>query len=192
MSKKDKNHNSDNTIYHDIKKYKYLGQGRNEKVYLMPDGRVIKIFKNADNCKNEYNILKKVEGSNHYPKAYVLSKRYMIRDYVGGINIKEYLFQNKITRSFVLKIANLVDDLKGFHFKRLDFRFEHLFIQRNGTLMLIDPRKNFTKNMPYPKSFLNDLNEIGLLNIFLEILNQERPDYYRNVISYYQQAPLSN
>ena len=176
MSKKDKNPNFDNTIYHDIKEYKFLGQGHNGKVYQMPNGRVIKIFKNSDSCKNEYNILKKVEGSNHYPKAYVLSNRYMIRDYVGGINMKEYLSQNQITKAFVLKIVRLVDDLKELGFKKLDFRFDHLFIQNNGTFMLIDPRKTFTQNRPYPKCFLSNLSEIGLLNIFLEILNQERPD----------------
>jgi predicted Ser/Thr protein kinase len=176
MSKKYKKHNIDNSIPYDIKRSKYLGQGHSGKVYLMPNGKVIKIFKNSDSCRDEYNILKTVEGSCHFPKTYELGTRYMVRDYVGGINMREYLYQYKITRSLVLRIANLVDDLKELGFKKLNLRCSHLFVQNNGTLMLIDPRKNFTQNIPYPKSFLNDLKKIDLLEDFLKILRQERPD----------------
>ena len=176
MSKKYTKYNVDNPIYYPLEQCKYLGQGHSGKVYLMPNGRVIKIFKNSDSCNHEYNILKKVEGSSHFPKAYELGGRYMIRDYVGGINIKEYLHRYKITRSFVLKIARLFDDLKKLGFKKLDLRFAHLFIQNDGTLMLIDPRDSFSKNISYPRSFLGGLQNMGLLKNFLEILRQERPD----------------
>jgi predicted Ser/Thr protein kinase len=155
---------------------KYLGKGHSGEVYLMPNGKVIKIFRNSTSCKAEFDILKSVEGSPHFPRVYEISGNYMIREYVGGTNVYDYLLKNGIQRSFVINVANLVDDMKLFGFTKLEIRFPHLFVQDNGTLMIIDPRKSYEYDIPYPKSFLRKLKKMGLLDKFMEILNQERPD----------------
>lgn len=166
----------DRPVAANYKNYQFLGQGRNGRVYLMPDGRAVKVFKKASACKEEYEILKAVEGSRYFPKVFTHTSHYIIREYVGGTNLYEYLNSRTLTRDFVIRIANLVDELKALGFKKLNLRFSHLFVQKDGSLMLIDPRKSFKQKIPYPKSFLISLWKIGLLGKFLKILEEERPD----------------
>lgn len=83
----------------------------------MPDGRVLKIFNSSTSCRNEYNILKSVEGNRYFPKAYEAGKYYIIRDYVGGINVERYLKKYGLSREFVIRMANLVEDMKKMGFK---------------------------------------------------------------------------
>lgn len=172
-------------INSNIKNYGFLGKGCTGKVYLMTDGRALKIFKNVNKCRHEYDILKSVEGSVHFPKAYECFDNYMIRDYVGGINGYIYIEKYGITREFVLSVIQLIDDLEKLGFTKLDVRFPHLFIQNDNTIMLIDPRKNFTVDMPYPKSLLRSLRHRGMLPNFLKILMEERFDLYEKWINFY-------
>lgn len=160
----------------DITQCKYLGHGHSGVVYLMPDFRAIKIFKNSKSCREEFDILKKTESSKHFPKAYELGKYYIIREYASGINAYEYLLKNGIERSFVEEFVDLFDDMKNLGFKKLEIRFPHLFVKDTGNLMLIDPRKSYTEKIPYPKSFLRKLSKMGLINEFMETLNKIRPD----------------
>lgn len=163
-------------IHIDLKSCKYLGKGHSGQVYLMPNGQVLKIFNNSQRCKEEFDILKSVEGSPHFPKAYNMGKYHIIREYVGGMNVEDYLIKYGLSKSFVIKAAELVDDMKKLGFTKLEMRFPHLFVQEDGTLMLIDPRKSYEQNIPYPKSFFKRLRKMGLIKQFMQILNEERPD----------------
>jgi len=160
----------------DLKNYKYLGKGHSGKVYLMPDGRVIKIFKDNKTCRDEYNIYKAVERSHHFPKVHEIGDHCIIREFVSGINLSDYLNPITLDHKFVRRIVNLTEELKSLGFKKIDMRFPHIFVQTNGDLMLIDPRESFKTYTPYPKSFIIDLKEIGLYDRFIKILREERPD----------------
>ena len=154
---------------------KYLGEGHSGQVYLMPDGKALKIFNSSDSCRNEYDILKSVEKSRYFPKVYEVGKYYIIRDYVGGMNVEKYLKKYGLSREFVIKVADLIDDMKKMGFKKLEIRFPHLFVQEDGSLMVIDPRKSYEQNIPYPRSFLRKLKKMGMLEQFIKILDEERP-----------------
>ncbi|MEY8000423.1 protein kinase [Clostridium sp. Mt-5] len=160
----------------DLKHCKYLGEGHSGQVYLMPDGRVLKIFNNSQSCRDEFYILKAVEKSGYFPKAYELGRHYIIREYVGGMNVGDYLKKYGLKREFVIRLADLIDNMKMMGFKKLEVRFPHLFVQEDGSLMVIDPRKSYEENIPYPKSFLRALKKMELLEQFMEILDKERPD----------------
>lgn len=168
----------------DLRSCKYLGGGHSGQVYLMPDKKVLKIFNSSHSCKREFDILKSVEGSPHFPKAYEMDKYYMIREYVGGTNVKDYLIKHGLSRSFVIRVIELIDDMKKLGFTKLEMRFPHLFVQKDGSLMLIDPRKSYVQDIPYPKSFLRKLKKMGLLQEFIKILNEERPDMDFGVYSH--------
>lgn len=158
--------------------YKYLGEGHSGKVYLMPNGKVLKIFKNPDTCKDEYNIYKRVEGCPHFPKAYECSKNHLIREYVGGTNLSDYIKTHGLDRDIAIKLINLLETFKKLGFKKCDLRFPHIFIQKNGSLMVIDPRKSFTKERSIPSCFLSNLEKSGFLPKFIKILKEERSDLY--------------
>lgn len=44
----------------------FLGEGHNGIVYLLPDDKVIKIFKDKKVCESEFNILKKLLKANTF------------------------------------------------------------------------------------------------------------------------------
>lgn len=169
-------HGYNKNIPVNLKYCRYLGEGHSGQVYLMPNGKVLKIFKSSKSCKREFDILKSVEESPHFPKAYKMDNYYIIREYVEGMNVKDYLIKYGLSKSFVIRISELIDHMKKLKFTKLEIRFPHLFIQEDGTLMLIDPRKSYEQNIPYPKSFLRKLKKMGLLERFIKILDEERPD----------------
>lgn len=72
---------------------RFLGEGHNGKVYLLPDGKVIKIFFRSKVCKNEYYILNRVSCNKYYPKVFDYGDNYIIRECVHGICLKDYILQ---------------------------------------------------------------------------------------------------
>lgn len=161
-----------------LSSYEFLGKGNSGRVYRMKNGKVLKIFYSEKICKREYEILKTTNGSPHFPKVYKCHKNYMIREYVGGINGYKYLSRYGITKSFVIGITTLIDEMKAYRFTKLCIKLQHLYVQKNGKIMLIDPRSSFTKKVPYPERFLQSLKRRGNLKKFMKILKKVRPDYY--------------
>lgn len=72
----------------------FLGKGHSGSVYLMNNGNVVKTFKDPETCKEEYFTLKKLINSPYYPKPLEFHNHYMIREYVNGINIRDYIKKN--------------------------------------------------------------------------------------------------
>lgn len=163
----------------DVSKFKYLGSGHSGSVYLMPNGRCIKICHKNKSCKNEYEIYKKVEGSCHFPKAYKVESNYLIRDYVGGTNIVEYVKKNGMPKTLALSLIDLIEDFKRLNFARLDMRLAHIFVQKDKSVMVIDPRCTFTRKVSSPYHLLKGLKKLGVLKDFLNVVKTEKPDLYR-------------
>ncbi|MCY6369056.1 serine/threonine protein kinase [Clostridium ganghwense] len=160
----------------DIKKCKFLGEGCEGRVYLTPDGHALKIFKNKANCKAECNILKKVEGSKYFPKIIKANSRYILREYVDGNTLENYIIKNGLSKKLAINLIKLVEEFKKLNFKRLDMRGVHIFVQEDESVMVIDPRKTFTKKISGPVSMLKSLEKVGALDKFIKVLISERPD----------------
>lgn len=148
----------------------FLGQGRNGKVYLLPNGNALKIFFKEQNCKHEYEILKSVEGNKHFPRVYQYNYNCMIREYVGGTLIQNYINEYGLSVSLAKNLIELIEDFRNLNFTRLDIRCEHIFIQKNEDIKIIDPRKTYTKVIPYPHSIIATLNRLGVLDNFFNIV----------------------
>lgn len=164
----------------DLQKCTFLGQGRTGQVYLIPSGKALKIFFKEKNCKHEYEILQSVKGNKHFPKVYKYQKNCIIREYVGGIPIKKYIETYGLSRDLVISIINLVEDFKKLGFTRLDIRCEHIFIQEDQSIKIIDPRCTYTKVVPYPYSILNCLNRLGVLEMFFTTLKEINYELFQN------------
>lgn len=156
----------------------FLGKGHSGSVYLMNDGRVVKIFKNPETCKEEYHILKKLINGPYYPKPFEFHNHYMIREYITGTNIKEYIKRNGVSENLIIEIIDFLCYIKENGFKKIDVRFPHIFVQDDGSIRIIDPRNSYTKKTYYPKRFINDLITVDALDLFWKILKEKRPDLY--------------
>lgn len=164
----------------DLSSCKFLGQGRNGKVYLLPNGKALKIFFKEENCKHEYDILKSVEGSKYFPKVYEYGINCLIRDYIGGILIKNYIRQYGLSVNLAKNLIELIENFRNLGFTRLDIRCEHIFIQQDETIKIIDPRQTYTKIIPYPHSILKTLNKLDVLDDFFNILKNTSIKLYED------------
>ena len=168
-----------NTFDIDLNECKYLGHGRNGRVYLMPDGRALKICRSEDSCRHEYEIYKIAERNKYFPKAFKIKGNCMIRDYVDGTNIRDYIKKNGLSEMLALNIIDLLDSFIKLKFTRIDIRLPHVFVRSDESLIIIDPRATFTKKVPYPRHLFNGLEDLRVMREFMTILRQTRPDLYR-------------
>ncbi len=164
----------------DLSTCKFLGQGRNGKVYLLPNGNALKIFFKIENCNHEYEILKSVEGNKHFPKVYEYNSNCMIREYIGGVPIKNYINEYGLSVYLATNIIELIQDFIKLGFTRLDVRCDHIFIQQDVTIKVIDPRRTFTKVIPYPHSILGTLNKLNVLDDFFNTLKNTNVKLYED------------
>lgn len=158
---------------------KLLGQGHNGVVYLLPDDKVIKICFDAKSCEKEYSILNKVNNNKYFPRVYGMSGNYMIRDYVDGIILKDYIKHYGLNRELSLKIMNLLEEFKKLKFLKEDIRCKDILIQPNGSLMIIDPKKFYSKKRDFPRHLTKGLYKLGVLDFFMSIVKEEKPKLYK-------------
>jgi len=162
----------------DLRDCQFLGEGHNGFVYLLPDNKVIKIFKKPKNCKKEYYILKRVRGSPHFPVVYESMGNYIIRDFVGGICLKDYLKTHEFSRRLAVNLINLLQDFKKNGFKKIDTRCKDIYVQEDEFLMVIDPKYSYTREKDFPKHLAKGLKKLKVLDKFMEFVKEEKPHLY--------------
>ena len=74
-----------------IKKQKLIGQGIHGQVYSLNKTTCIKIYKKQKYLSQELANLLKVEGKPWFTKVFKWGNKYMIREYVNGIQLDKYL-----------------------------------------------------------------------------------------------------
>lgn len=160
----------------EIQNCKLLGSGAEGSVYLTPEGYALKVFKNSKYAKNEEDILKKTADSRFFPKPLLRISNILIREYVEGDNLLEYTTKHGLPSSLSEEIIDLVEDLKRLKFKRLNIRNAHIFVNSRGNIMLIDPRKPYSKVTPYPKDIIKILIKLHLFDKFLKDILKYKPN----------------
>lgn len=175
--KKSKNHK-----YYDLDinllDCKFLGKGNNGIVYMLPDGKVIKICFNNKSFIGESSILQRVNGNKYFPKIYEVGLNYMIRDYVDGVPLNIYIKENGLNKDLIHKIIKLLKEFKKLKFSKIDIRCRDIFVQPNGNLMIIDPKKCYSKYRTFPQHLAKGLYILGVLDYFLDTLKTEEPELY--------------
>lgn len=146
----------------------YLGQGNNGVVYELPDKKAIKIFLRKKVCNDESNILCKTNGSKYFPYIYKKGQLYIIRDLVEGKRLDKHIKQNGLNEKLINNIYELFLEFKRLRFKKLDVRCKDIYVSENEKLMVIDPKKSYTRKVDYPRHLMKGLNKIGVLEEFLK------------------------
>lgn len=159
----------------DIKECKLLGKGDEGSVYLTPEGFALKIFSKKKNAEDETEILEKAKDSRFFPKVIFLADNMMLREYVPGENLYEFLNNNGLSYNLSVEIIELIEDFKRLKFKRLNIRNDHIFVNENEKIQVIDPRKTYIKETPYPKDIISILNKLNLFDDFLKNLIKYKP-----------------
>jgi predicted Ser/Thr protein kinase len=179
MKKKNTFYRCKSDFQMDLSKCEFLGHGKNGKVFLMPDGKVLKICDRVESCLEEYKILESVKGDKHFPRVYYYKGNSMIRDYVGGICIKNYVRDNGLSDKLALNIIKLLEDFKAHNFTRVDIRCAHIFVQSDESIKIIDPRGSYTMKVTKPEHLFNGLKELKVFKKFMNVLKKENSELYK-------------
>ena len=144
----------------------YLGEGHNGIVYELPNKKAIKIFLRKKVCNDEGTILSKTNGSKYFPYLYRRGKFYVIRDLVEGKRLDKHIQKNGLSERLIKNIYELLQEFKRLKFKKLDIRCKDVYVSDNEKLMIIDPKKAYTRSVDYPRHLMKGLNKIGVLEEF--------------------------
>lgn len=145
----------------------YLGQGNNGIVYELPDNKVIKIFLTKKVCNDEGKILFRTNGSKYFPKIYAKGDLYVIRDMVKGERLDGYISKHGLSENLIKNIYNMLKEFKKLKFTKIDTRCKDIYVSEDETIMLIDPKKAYSRKVNYPRHLMKGLNKIGVLEQFL-------------------------
>ncbi len=156
----------------------YLGRGHNGVLFQLPDGKVIKICFERESCLKEYYILSRIGENKYFPKVYGLMGNYMIRDYVDGVCLSEFIKKNGLSKQLSLNLMDMLIEFKNLGFKKLDLRCRDIYVREDNSLMVIDPKKFYSKERNFPRHLSKGLYKLGVLEDFLEYAKSERPLLY--------------
>ncbi len=161
-----------------LRKGEFLGSGHNGIVYLLPDKKVIKIFKEKKVCKKEREILQKTNNSKYFPKVYDYGEYFILREYIRGERLDHYIKQNGINKRLTHNIIKLIKEFERLKFKKLDIRCKDIYVDKKYKLRIIDPKNNYSKTVVYPRHLMKGLNKLKVLDDFLIHVEKEELKYY--------------
>lgn len=144
----------------------FLGQGNNGIVYSLPENKVIKLFVEEQVCIDEAATLHKANGSKYFPKMYKAGKLYIVREKVEGIQLDKYIKQNGINKKIVLNIYKLTKEFKKIGFTKIDTRCKDIMVDKDLSIMVIDPKKCFRRKINYPRHLLKGLKKLNVYEDF--------------------------
>lgn len=153
-----------------FKDAKFLGQGNNGVVYSLPGNKVVKIFVEESVCKDESRILAKSKGSKYFPKIYKRGKFYIVREKVHGVQLDKYIKAHGLNKELTLNIYKLTKEFKRLGFSKIDTRCKDVMVGKYNEVMLIDPKKAFTRRVNFPRHLMKGLLKLKVLDEFFSYM----------------------
>lgn len=151
---------------------KLLGKGHNGEVYALPNGEAIKISHNNKSFIGEYHILEKVNGNKYFPRVSEIGANYMVREYVQGKILSEHIKEKGLDKNLACKIIDMLKEFEKLRFSKIDIRCRDIFVQDDGNLKVIDPKKCYSRERNFPRHLSKGLYKLGVLDHFVEILEE--------------------
>lgn len=167
-----------------IRDLEFIGKGTQGKVYRIDSQKCMKVFKSKKVCKDEFTTLLMAQGDIHFPSLYQYGENYIIREYVNGIELNEYLTAQKLTPELSSKLIELYEAMVKVGFLRHDAAIFHIFVLPSGELKLIDTAKAMKKKSMIPNLLISGLEDLGYKEAFFNFLKSNRPDLYVKWVDY--------
>lgn len=168
---------------YDLKGLQFIGKGIHGKVYKIDSKTCIKIFNKEEFFEKELQTLKMAQGNAHFPELYCFGNKYIVREFIDGIELDNYLKANPLTLDISGKLICLYEAMYKVGFSRLDTIIFHIFITKDGNLRLIDTARVMKKKSSYPKILLDGLKKLGYKETFLSHVKELRFDLYQKWLS---------
>jgi RIO-like serine/threonine protein kinase len=162
----------------DLKHLPLVGVGTHGKVYRLDKNRCIKICKKTKDMQLEYRVLKYVDGYPQFPKIYECKGRYMIREYVDGPNIIDYIKKYGFNNNLARELTELVKLFIKLKCTRIDIRMSEVFVTKNHKIKIVDTTRYLDKKASYPREMLKVLKELGYQKRYMNFLEKNYPEFY--------------
>lgn len=163
---------------YDVDKLECIGKGIHGRVYRIDLKTCIKVFKKKEFYEKELETLKMVQNDDHFPKLYKWGDKYIVREYIDGIELDKYLKKKPLTPAISAKIIDLYDAITKAGFTRQDTMLFHIFITPGGDFKMIDTARVMKETYIYPKLILKGLKELGCMDEFLNHVRLLKPELY--------------
>lgn len=155
-----------------------VGEGRHGKVYRLDETHCIKVYWQRSYKEKELKVLTVSQHSAFFPSVIESGEDYIIREYFDGPSLNQYLTTNKFTDDLAQQLIEIIDTFAQLNFTRLDCRLAHIIVTEGNRLRIIDPTRNMTKVLAYPKKLLRGLKALGLRDQFLAYVKESDPEKY--------------
>ena len=167
-----------------IKDLEFIGKGTQGTVYRIDSQKCIKVFKRKKDCNNEVKTLLMAQGDTHFPRLYEFGSNYIIREYINGIELNEYLLKENLTPQIFNKLIELYEAIVNVGYLRKDAAIFHILVIPSGEFKIIDTAKAMKKKSTIPSLLISGLEDIGYKEDFFNFLKSNRPDLYVHWINY--------
>ncbi len=161
------------SLERELRSAKYIGQGHNGIIFMLSNKKIVKIFRKITAWEDESYILKRVNRSRFFPKIYESGPKYIIREYVDGIRLDKYLVTNNINDKICEELYDMLKEFEKLNFTRLDIRCKDLFVQKDYSIKIIDPKNNYKKVVMYPRHLMKGLEKREALDYFLSYVEKK-------------------
>ena len=166
----------------DVNLLALVGEGAQGRVYRLDEDRCIKVYKKSKYYHRELEVLRQSQSEPCYPKLYGWRKNQIIREYIPGIPLAEYLRNHPISDMLCEQLLELYFTFERLKFHRLDTRLEHIILTPDGVLRIIDPTNANVMKENYPRRMLLGLESLGYKDTFLEYVAKHAPHIYKQWI----------
>lgn len=170
---------------------KFLGEGHNGIVYELPGNKAVKIFQDFKCCREEGDILKKVNKSSYFPTVYSTGRYYIVREKIGGERLDHYIKKNGFNYDLSKNLYYLIKEFKKLKFTKIDARCRDIYVLDDGSVRVIDPKQCYKRKVNYPRHLMKGLKKIDVLESFLEdikdIDSKLGEDWQKKINQYYNE-----
>lgn len=169
-----------------------MGKGRQGAVFQFTDDICVKVFGNEEDCEREYYALSLGKDSDLFPKVHVKGPLYIAMDIVKGVDVREYLQSQPLTKELSAKLIEMLITFKEIGFERIDHHKRQIYIQEDGNLKVIDVARTVWRDRvyPYPRKLLTSLGE-EYKTLFLSHVAELAPELYEEWKHYIEMEEIS-
>ncbi len=88
-----------------------IGKGRQGAVFSFTNDICVKVFGNSEDCEREYYALSLGQKSSLFPKVYAKGTLYIAMEFVKGVDVREYLQSQPLTKELSYKLIRDASDV---------------------------------------------------------------------------------
>ncbi|MEH7385231.1 hypothetical protein V7147_07460 [Bacillus sp. JJ1521] len=173
------NEGAEVTVVNNNSSLKMIGKGVHGAVFQVNDDVCVKVYGEEDVCARELYALNLGQKTSLFPKVFCSGPKYIAMEMVYGIDLREYLQSQPLTKHLSEKLIHLLTTYKEIGLERIDHHKRHIFVQDDGNLKVLDVGTTVWRNRvyPYPRKLINSLGN-QYKEMFLEHVKEMAPQLF--------------